>query len=90
MITLPKDDVKKQEILSKIAQKFEEGKEYYEEEVNEIIKTFDVEDHILIRRELINFNYLGKDSYKSIYWLKKNKLSEEELKAIKSTQERIK
>ena len=89
MITLPRDDLKKQEILSKIAKKFEKNKEYTEQEVNTIIKSFDAEDYTLIRRELVNFNYLGKDSYKGIYWLKKHALSEEELSKIKSTQERM-
>jgi len=68
MITLPKDDLKKQEILQKIAKKFEKNKEYTEQEVNEIIKSFDIDDYVLFRRELVNFNYLGKDSYRGIYW----------------------
>ena len=75
MIILPRDDLKKQEVLQPIAEIFEENKEYDESEVNEIIKKFDVEDHVLFRRELVNFNYLGKDSYKGTYWLKVKKLS---------------
>ena len=82
MITLPRDDLKKQEILQKIARKFEKDKEYSEQEVNEIIKSFDVDDYTLIRRELVNFNYLGKDSYKGVYWLKKDTLSKEELEIL--------
>lgn len=62
MITLPKDDLEKQKILTKIAQKFEKDKEYDEQEVNKIIKSFDVDDYCLFRRELVNFNYFGKDS----------------------------
>jgi len=89
MITLPRDDLKKQEILQKIAKKLKKDKEYPEQEVNEIIKSFDVDDHVLFRRELVNFNYLGKDSYKGIYWLKKDNLSNEELKKIKSNQDRM-
>ena len=89
MITLPRDDLKKQEILQKIAKKFEKDKEYPEQEVNDIIKSFDVDDYVLFRRELVNFNYLGKDSYKGIYWLKKNTLSGEELDKIKSNQNRM-
>ncbi|MBU1198967.1 MAG: DUF2087 domain-containing protein [Nanoarchaeota archaeon] len=89
MITLPKDDLEKQEILKKIAAKFEEDKTYSEDEVNEMIKSFDVEDHVLIRRELVNFNYLGKDSYKGEYWLKKKELSEEELEKINENQGKI-
>ena len=90
MITLPRDDLKKQEILIKIARRFEKDKNYTEEEVNNIIKSFNVDDYVMFRRELINFNYLGKDSYKSIYWLKKYILSNEELIKIKSNQERMK
>lgn len=89
MITLPRDDLKKQEVLQKIAGKFVKNKEYTEQEVNEIIKSFDVDDHTLFRRELVNFNYLGKDTYKGVYWLKKNILSNEELEKIKTNQEKI-
>ncbi|MFA5176195.1 MAG: DUF2087 domain-containing protein [Candidatus Nanoarchaeia archaeon] len=89
-LTLPKNDVEKQEILEKVAKKFEKGKEYSELEVNEIIKSFDVDDHAMFRRELVNFNYLGKDTGKGIYWLKKDSLTKEELEQIKKTQSRIK
>ena len=83
MITLPRDDLKKQKILQKIAEKFEENKEYSEQQVNEIIKSIDVNDYTLFRRELVNFNYLGKDFYKNIYWLKKKKLDDDQLVKIK-------
>jgi len=86
MITLPRDDLQKQEILHKIAKAFKQGNNYTEPEVNAIVKSFSVDDHILFRRELVNFNYLGKDSYKGIYWLKKDTLSDEELKRIKRNQ----
>ncbi len=90
MIILPRDDLRKQDILSKIAKSFEKDKEYPEQEVNEIIKSFDVEDYALFRRELVNFNYLGKDSYRGVYWLKKDTLSQEELNKVKSNQENVK
>ncbi|MBS3143789.1 DUF2087 domain-containing protein [Candidatus Woesearchaeota archaeon] len=90
MITLPKDDLKKQEILGRIAMKFERGKEYTEQKVNEIIKSFNIDDYVLFRRELVNFNYLGKDSYKSVYWLKKSALSDEELARINFNQKKMK
>lgn len=89
MITLPRDDLKKQEILQKIAKKFEKDKECPEQEVNEIIKSFDVDDYVLFRRELVNFNYLGKDSYKGIYWLKTKTLSKDQLNKIKGNMNRI-
>ena len=90
MITLPRDDLEKQKILTKIAQKFEKEKEYDESDVNEIIKSFDVDDYVLFRRELVNFNYLGKDSYRGVYWVKKHELSKEELDKIGKTQSKIK
>jgi hypothetical protein len=90
MISLPRDDLEKQEILKKIIAKFEKDKEYHESEVNEIIKSFDVDDYVLFRRELVNFNYFGKNSYKSIYWVKTHELSDEELKKISERQSKIK
>lgn len=90
MITLPRDDLKKQEILQKIAKKFKRDKEYSKQEVNEIIKSFDVDDYVLFRRELVNFNYLGKDSYKGIYWLKTETLNQDQLDKIKANMNRIK
>ena len=90
MINLPKDDLKKQDILQRIAKKFEKNKEYSEKEVNKVIKSFDVDDHVLIRRELINFNYLGKDSYRDIYWVKDKRLNKDKLEIIKHNMERIK
>ncbi len=90
MITLPRDDLKKQEILQKIVEKFEKDKKYSEQEVNGIIKSFDVDDYTLIRRELVNFNYLGKDSYKGIYWLKTKILNQDQLDKIKGNMNRIK
>jgi len=90
MIILPRDDLKKQEILQKIVKTFEKDKQYPEKEVNEIIKSFDVDDHVLFRRELVNFNYLGKDSYKGMYWLKTKTPSKDQLNKIKSNMNRIK
>ena len=89
MIFLPRSDLEKQKILSKIAAKFEMGKIYPELEVNDIIFSFDVDDHVLIRRELINFNYLGRDHLKGEYWLKKKELSREELEKIGKNQKRM-
>ncbi len=73
-----------------IAQKFEMSKEYSEQAVNDIINTFDVDDHTLIRRELVNFNYLGKDTAKGIYWLKNKILTQDKLEKIKNTINMIK
>ncbi|MBT3814064.1 DUF2087 domain-containing protein [Candidatus Woesearchaeota archaeon] len=89
MISLPKDDLKKQEILEKIAQEFIKNQIYNEIKVNEIINSFDVDDHVMIRRELINFGYLQRDPYKGTYWLIKKKLSSEELAKIGKNKKKI-
>ena len=89
MISLPRNDVEKQKILAKIAQKFSKDKTYSETEVNDIIHSFDVDDHVLFRRELVNFNYLGKDTAKGIYWLKAKELSKEDLSKIGINQKRM-
>ena len=85
---LPKDDVKKQEILSRIARAFEE-RTYTEDEVNEVIKSLDDDDHVLLRRELVNFGYLNKDPYAGTYLLAKRELSTEELERIGARQSKI-
>jgi len=90
MLTLPKDDFEKQKILQIVIKKFQKDKEYNEITVNELIKSCDVDDHAMFRRELINFNYLERDTYKGIYWVKKYELSKEELNKIKINQKKIK
>ena len=90
MISLPRDDLEKVRILTIIAAKFEMDKHYSEAEVNRIIRSCDVDDYALFRRELLNFGFFGKDSYKNQYWLKTHKLSEEQIKAIGVTQDKLK
>ena len=56
--------------LAYIASKFEPGREYSEEEVNGIIKswhTFD--DWALLRRDLYGSHFLGRLEDGSMYWL---------------------
>lgn len=81
---LPFDDVEKQEVLSEIMKKFDEGKNYTEIEVYGILKNLGIGDFALFARELVNFGYFNKDSYKSIYWVRKKKLSNEEIEKIKN------
>lgn len=89
MKSLPRSDLEKQAILSKIAKEFGKGKRYSEFEVNDILKSLKIEDISLIRRELVNFKYLGKDSTKGIYWLQKIELSNTELKEVGENQKRV-
>ncbi len=90
MKRLPKNDLKKQKILEDVAKKFKKEKIYNEQEVNEIIKSLSNDDYVLIRRELINFNYLRRDPYTGTYWLLKYKLSKKELAKIAERYGKIK
>ena len=82
-MNLPYDNIEKQVILSKLMENFEKGKEYKEEEVYKILKSKGIDDFALFCRELVNFGYFNKDSYKSLYWVKTKKLSVEELEKIR-------
>ena len=57
----PKNDFEKQAILIKLLDDFEDGKKYMEQEVNEKLKKH-FEDYTLLRRELINFGYMRRNS----------------------------
>ncbi|MGK0209613.1 MAG: hypothetical protein ACI83O_000893 [Patescibacteria group bacterium] len=82
MITLPRSDVEKQEILSAMAAKFELGKTYKGSEVAKVLQDSDVDDYTLFRRELVNFGYFDRNPYLEEYVLKKKELSQEELEKV--------
>ena len=83
MLRLPKSDFRKQAILQEAARGFEIGRDYSEEEVNAVLRSIDVEDHTLFRREPINFGYLDRDMKGSVYRLRRYVLQDEELERIK-------
>ena len=74
---MPKNDFKKQAILLRILEDFED-RVYSEEEVNEIIKKY-FSDFATLRRELVNYGYFSKDSYKSEYRVVKRDLTLEDI-----------
>jgi len=75
----PKNDFEKQAILIKILDDFEDNKVYLEEEVNNIIKKY-FDDAPMIRRELVNYYYMGRDPYKGEYKVKKRILTEDDVR----------
>ena len=84
----PRNDLKKQEILQKIMKDFNENKSYTEEEVGNVIrKHFD--DWALIRRELVNFGYMSRDSYKNEYRVLKKELSKDDLERLKKLNKKL-
>lgn len=59
--------------LIKIAEQFEAGKQYREKEVNGIIQSaIAFQDIELIRRELYEYKFLGRQRDGSSYWLEEN------------------
>ncbi|MBS3118633.1 DUF2087 domain-containing protein [Candidatus Woesearchaeota archaeon] len=70
----PKNDFEKQAILLYLIEKFKDSRKYLEQEVNEILKKY-FEDYTLLRRELINFGYMQRDSTSGEYWVVKRELT---------------
>ncbi len=59
----------KLEILNYLSDKFEVGRFYKEQEVNEIINSWHTfHDFFLLRRELINAGFLSRTSNGAKYW----------------------
>jgi len=68
---LPSKGMVKQEILAYLATQFKFDIDYTEKEVNEIIKTWHTfGDYFLLRRELIDYQFLCRTSDGSRYWKK--------------------
>jgi len=65
---LPKKEKKLLAILNWLALQFEEGREYTEREVNEIITRYHG-DYAGLRRDLISFGYLRRERGGSKYWV---------------------
>lgn len=75
--TIPKNDALKQTILKRLMRDFEEGCTYTEVEVNERIgKHF--KDYTTLRRELLNFGYMGRDSSTGEWTVLKKELKRED------------
>lgn len=53
-----------------LASKFEHGKRYTEKEVNEILQKWHIfEDWCLLRRELCDRQFLGREKNCTFYWI---------------------
>lgn len=64
----PSKPLKKAEVINWLGSSFEEGREYSEKEINEIIKNnISFGDYQLIRRELIEKKVLQRTTDGSIY-----------------------
>lgn len=77
---LPRNDALKQIVLERIVDQFEMGEEYDKRELDEVLEPA-FEDHVLVRRELVNFGYMKHDNTENTYLVRKTELSAEDYRA---------
>ncbi|CAH1207835.1 hypothetical protein PAECIP111893_02792 [Paenibacillus plantiphilus] len=65
----PRKQKRKAALLRHIATRFKKGRKYKETEVNEILIRFMAEEYVTLRRYLIDYGFLGRESDGSAYWL---------------------
>ncbi|MBN2503747.1 MAG: DUF2087 domain-containing protein [Bacilli bacterium] len=68
---LPSKAKKKYIALQIIAKAFDENLQYNEKQVNEILEAIHA-DYVTLRRDLIDYGFLGRERDGSRYWLKKS------------------
>jgi len=74
---LPNNDALKQIILERIVDRFDEDTTYTKSAVTDVLAE-DFDDHVLVRRELVNFEYLSYDNTENTYEVRKRALTEED------------
>lgn len=62
MLVIPKKNAKKVQVFQRVANQFEFGKEYTEKEVNQRLREI-YEDYALLRRYLVDYQYLERDKF---------------------------
>ena len=66
LLVIPKKNAKKVQVFQRVANQFELGKEYTEKEVNQRLREI-YEDYALLRRYLVDYQYLERDKFGKIY-----------------------
>jgi DNA-binding transcriptional ArsR family regulator len=66
--SIPNQQKKLLAILHYIVRDFEPGRKYSEKEVNQILETYHT-DYAFLRRSLIDFNIMGRETGGGAYWL---------------------
>lgn len=66
----PPREKQKLVVLREIAKRFQDERIYHEKDVNEILQAV-YDDHVTVRRYLIEYGFLDRKSDGSRYWLKK-------------------
>lgn len=76
IIQLPQKQKKRTAVLSYLAEKFEENRDYTEKEVNAICDEWHTfGDFFVLRRELVDYGLLCREANGSRYWKENNKYS---------------
>ncbi|GGD46747.1 DUF2087 domain-containing protein [Paenibacillus nasutitermitis] len=66
---LPRKEKRRAALLRHIATSFKKGRRYSEAAVNEILKRFLSEDYVTLRRHLVDYHFLSRETDGSSYWL---------------------
>ncbi|SEP10753.1 DUF2087 domain-containing protein [Paenibacillus sp. OV219] len=66
---LPRKEKRKAALLRHVATAFKKGRKYKETEVNELLKRFMPEEYVTLRRYLVDYEFLARESDGSTYWL---------------------
>jgi hypothetical protein len=66
-------------VLAYLAGKFEAGRDYCEKEINAVIDRWHTfNDYFILRRLLVDYDFLGRTPDGARYWVVKNKTNEED------------
>jgi len=66
LLMIPKKQTVKLEIFAFFHNLFEDGRNYSESEINNILKEYYV-DYAIIRRYLVDYKFLNRDKFDAIY-----------------------
>ncbi|RAP75138.1 DUF2087 domain-containing protein [Paenibacillus montanisoli] len=66
---LPRKEKRKAALLRHIAGSFKKGRKYKEPEVNDVLKRFMADEYVTLRRYLVDYGFLSRESDGSSYWL---------------------
>lgn len=66
---LPRKEKRKAALLRHVATVFKRGRKYKETEINELLKRFMPEEFVTLRRYLVDYGFLNRESDGSTYWL---------------------
>ena len=78
---LPRSDALKLPVLERVPDEFEVGEPDAKEDLTGTLGEY-FDDPVLVRRELVNFGYVGHDNTAGTYTVRKRSLTEEDVRSI--------